>query len=35
MPPVLRAFDRFMADSMSGHDLLFRSALRQMAKDDA
>ena len=35
MPPVLRAFDRFMADSMSGHDLLFRIALRQMAKDDA
>jgi DNA-binding FadR family transcriptional regulator len=29
-PAVWRAFDRFVAESMSGHDLLFRIALRQM-----
>jgi hypothetical protein len=28
-PSVLQAFDRFLADSMSGHDLLFRIALSQ------
>jgi hypothetical protein len=33
-PAVLRAFDRFMADSMSGNDLLFRIALRQMTRAD-
>jgi DNA-binding MarR family transcriptional regulator len=30
-PAILRAFDRFIADSMSGHDLLYRIALGQMA----
>jgi hypothetical protein len=25
----VQAFDRFVADSMSGHDLLYRLALRQ------
>lgn len=30
-PAVLRAFDRFIADSMSGHDLLYRIALRRTA----
>jgi len=29
-PAVLQAFDRFVAASMSGHDLLFRIALGQM-----
>jgi hypothetical protein len=29
-PSVLQAFDRFLADSMSGHDLLFRIALNQV-----
>jgi DNA-binding MarR family transcriptional regulator len=29
-PAVLRAFDRFLADSMSGHDLLHRIALTRM-----
>jgi hypothetical protein len=30
-PSILQAFDRFVADSMSGHDLLFRIARNQMA----
>jgi hypothetical protein len=30
-PAVLRAFDRFIADSMSGHDLLHRIALGRIA----
>jgi hypothetical protein len=30
-PSILQAFDRFVADSMSGHDLLFRIAQNQMA----
>jgi hypothetical protein len=29
-PAILRAFDRFVAAGMSGHDLLFRIALSQM-----
>jgi len=29
-PSILRAFDRFVADSMSGHDLLFRIARSQI-----
>lgn len=29
-PSVLQAFDRFLADSMSGHDLMFRIALSQI-----
>jgi hypothetical protein len=30
-PSILQAFDRFIADSMSGHDLLYRLALKEMA----
>ena len=30
-PAILRAFDRFIADSMSGHDLLHRIALSRIA----
>jgi hypothetical protein len=30
-PALLQAFDRFVADGMSGHDLLFRLALARMA----
>jgi hypothetical protein len=30
-PQILQAFDRFVPDSMSGHDLLFRIARSQMA----
>ena len=30
-PAILRAFDRFLADSMSGHDLLHRLALGRIA----
>jgi hypothetical protein len=29
-PPILQAFDRFVAAGMSGHDLLFRIALARM-----
>jgi hypothetical protein len=29
-PALVQAFDRFVADSMSGHDLLYRLALRQV-----
>jgi hypothetical protein len=29
-PAIIRAFDRFIADSMSGHDLLYRIALSRM-----
>jgi hypothetical protein len=29
-PAVLLAFDRFLADGMSGHDLLYRIALSRM-----
>jgi len=29
-PSILQAFDRFVADSMAGHDLLFRLALSRM-----
>jgi DNA-binding MarR family transcriptional regulator len=32
-PAILRAFDRFIADSMSGHDLLHRIALTRMASN--
>ena len=30
-PSVLRAFDNFLADAMSGHDLLYRLTLDRMA----
>jgi DNA-binding MarR family transcriptional regulator len=31
-PSMLKAFDRFLADSMSGHDLLYQLAREQLAK---
>jgi hypothetical protein len=31
MPALVRAFDRFMADGMSGHDLIYKLALRPPA----
>jgi DNA-binding MarR family transcriptional regulator len=31
--PILLSFDRFLADAMSGHDLLYRLALERMAKE--
>ena len=30
-PSVMQVFDRFIADSMSGHDLMFQIALKTMA----
>jgi hypothetical protein len=30
-PAVMQAFDRFIADSMSGHDLMYQIALRQIS----
>lgn len=30
-PALVQAFDRFLADAMSGHDLLYQLALRQVA----
>ena len=30
-PALVQAFDRFLADAMSGHDLLYKLALRQVA----
>jgi DNA-binding IclR family transcriptional regulator len=30
-PAILGAFDRFLADSMSGHDLLYQLARERMA----
>jgi hypothetical protein len=32
-PSVLLAFDRFLADAMSGHDLLYKFARERMAKE--
>jgi DNA-binding MarR family transcriptional regulator len=32
-PAVIRIFDRFIADSMSGHDLLYRIAVDRMSTD--
>jgi len=31
-PSLLGAFDRFLADAMSGHDLLYKLARERMAK---
>ena len=31
-PSLLQAFDRFVADAMSGHDLLYKLAIERMAK---
>jgi hypothetical protein len=33
-PDLLRAFDRFVADAMSGHDMLYKLALDRMAQDE-
>jgi hypothetical protein len=30
-PSILRAFDNFLADGMSGHDLIYRLTLERMA----
>ncbi len=30
MPPLVSAFDRFVADTMAGHDLMFRTAMRDL-----
>jgi hypothetical protein len=32
-PSILQAFDRFLADAMSGHDLLYKFARERMAKE--
>jgi hypothetical protein len=32
LPPLLQAFDRFLADAMSGHDMLYKLARERMAK---
>jgi hypothetical protein len=31
-PSILQAFDRFLADAMSGHDMLYKLTLERMAK---
>jgi DNA-binding FadR family transcriptional regulator len=31
-PPLLQAFDRFLAEAMSGHDMLYKLARERMAK---
>jgi len=31
MPELVEAFDRFVADSMSGHDLIYNLTLRSAA----
>jgi hypothetical protein len=31
-PSMLQAFDRFLADAMSGHDMLYKLTLERMAK---
>jgi hypothetical protein len=33
-PPLLQSFDRFVADAMSGHDMLYKLALDRMAQDE-
>jgi DNA-binding MarR family transcriptional regulator len=32
-PSILQAFDRFLADAMSGHDMLYKLARERMAKE--
>jgi hypothetical protein len=32
-PSMLQAFDHFLADAMSGHDLLYKVARERMAKE--
>jgi hypothetical protein len=31
MPPLVAAFERFVADIMAGHDFMFRAAMRELA----
>jgi hypothetical protein len=31
MPPLVAAFERFVADVMAGHDFMFRAAMRELA----
>jgi DNA-binding MarR family transcriptional regulator len=33
-PSILQAFDRFLAEAMSGHDLLYRLTLERMKKEE-
>jgi hypothetical protein len=33
-PPLLQAFDRFVADAMSGHDMLYKLARERMAMEE-
>lgn len=32
-PPLLQSFDRFVADAMSGHDMIYKMTLERMAKE--
>jgi hypothetical protein len=32
-PALVQAFDRFVADGMSGHDLIYKLALQQVLND--
>jgi len=32
-PPLLQSFDRFVADAMSGHDMIYKLTLERMAKE--
>jgi hypothetical protein len=31
MPPLIAAFERFVADVLAGHDFMFRAAIRELA----
>ena len=31
LPPLVAAFERFVADVMAGHDFMFRAAMREIA----
>ena len=33
-PTLLQAFDRFLADAMSGHDMLYKLARERMASEE-
>lgn len=32
-PPLLQSFDRFVADAMSGHDMIYKLTIERMAKE--
>ena len=32
-PPLLQSFDRFVADAMSGHDMIYQLTLERMARE--